>query len=122
MLWTIFVILLVLWLLGMVSSYTLGGFIHVLLVVAIVDRADPAHPGQASRMKPAAIVGVLLIIVGIAGLAFGGFSFTHKEKVLDVGPIQASADKKESLPVPPILGALAFVGGVVLLATSARRA
>lgn len=73
-------------------------------------------------MKPAVIVGVLLIIVGIAGLAFGGFSFTRKEKVLDVGPIEASADKKESLPVPPLLGALAIVGGVVLLVTGARRA
>jgi len=73
-------------------------------------------------MKPAVVVGVLLIILGIAGLAFGGLSFTHKEKVLDLGPIQASADKKESLPIPPILGALAIVGGVVLVATSARRA
>jgi drug/metabolite transporter (DMT)-like permease len=73
-------------------------------------------------MKPAVIVGILLIIVGIAGLAFGGFSFTHREKVLDIGPIEAHADKKESLPVPPILGALAIVGGAVLLATSARRA
>ena len=73
-------------------------------------------------MRPAAIVGILLIIVGIAGLAYGGFSFTRKEKVLDIGPIEASADKKESVPVPPILGALAIVGGAVLLATSARRA
>jgi uncharacterized membrane protein YidH (DUF202 family) len=73
-------------------------------------------------MKAATIVGILLIIVGIAGLAFGGFSYTHKEKVLDLGPIQASADKKESLPVPPLLGALAIVGGVVLLASGARRA
>ena len=73
-------------------------------------------------MKPAGIVGIVLIVLGIAGLAFGGFSFTHKEKVLDLGPIQASADKKESLPIPPILGALAIVGGVVLLAASARRA
>jgi len=73
-------------------------------------------------MKPAVIIGVLLVIVGIAGLAFGGFSFTHKETVLDIGPIEASADKKESLAVPPLLGALAIVGGVVLLATSARRA
>jgi drug/metabolite transporter (DMT)-like permease len=72
-------------------------------------------------MRPAAIVGILLIIVGIAGLAFGGFSFTRKEKVLDLGPIEASADKKESLPVPPILGAIAIVGGAVLLAASARR-
>ena len=44
-------------------------------------------------MKPALLVGVVLIILGIAGLAFGGFSFTHKEKVIDLGPIQASADK-----------------------------
>jgi drug/metabolite transporter (DMT)-like permease len=73
-------------------------------------------------MKPAAIVGVLLIILGIAGLALGGFSFTHKEKVLDLGPIEASADKKESLPVPPLLGALAIVGGAVLLVSSSRRA
>jgi drug/metabolite transporter (DMT)-like permease len=73
-------------------------------------------------MKPAAIVGILLIILGVVGLAFGGFSFTHKEKVVDLGPIQASADKKESMPIPPILGGLAIVGGVVLLASSARRA
>jgi drug/metabolite transporter (DMT)-like permease len=73
-------------------------------------------------MRPAAIVGILLIIIGIAGLAFGGFSFTRKEKVLDVGPVEATADKKESLPVPPILGAIAIVGGAVLLAVSARRA
>jgi drug/metabolite transporter (DMT)-like permease len=73
-------------------------------------------------MKAATIVGILLIIVGIAGLAFGGFSYTHREKVLDVGPIEAHADKKESLPVSPLLGALAIVGGVVLLASSARRA
>lgn len=73
-------------------------------------------------MRAPVVVGVLLIILGIAGLAFGGFSFTHKEKVLDLGPIQASADKKESLPISPILGALAIVGGIVLVATSARRA
>ena len=73
-------------------------------------------------MKAATIVGILLIIVGIAGLVYGGFSYTHKEKVLDLGPIQASADKKETLPVPPLLGALAIVGGVVLLASGARRA
>jgi uncharacterized membrane protein YidH (DUF202 family) len=73
-------------------------------------------------MKPATIVGVILIVLGIAGFAFGGLSFTHKEKVLDLGPIQASADKKESLPIPPVLGALAIVGGVVLVAVGARRA
>jgi hypothetical protein len=73
-------------------------------------------------MKAPGVIGILLIILGVAGLAFGGLSFTHKKKVLDLGPIEASADKKESLPVPPLLGALAVVGGIVLVASSARRA
>jgi hypothetical protein len=72
-------------------------------------------------MRPAAIVGLILIVLGVLGLALGGFSFTQKEKVLDVGPIEATADEKESVPVPPLVAVLAIVGGVVLLATSARR-
>ncbi|HEX6616166.1 MAG TPA: hypothetical protein VF046_07650 [Gemmatimonadales bacterium] len=73
-------------------------------------------------MKPATIVGVVLIVLGVLGLALGGFSFTRKEKVLDLGPIEASADKKESVAIPPILGALAVVGGIVLVAAGAKRA
>jgi uncharacterized membrane protein YidH (DUF202 family) len=73
-------------------------------------------------VKPATIVGVVLIVLGVLGLALGGFSFTRKEKVLDLGPIEASADKKESVAIPPILGALAVVGGIVLVAAAAKRA
>ena len=73
-------------------------------------------------MKPATIVGVVLIVLGVLGLALGGFSFTRKEKVLDLGPIEASADKKESVAIPPILGAIAVVGGIILVAAGARRA
>jgi uncharacterized membrane protein YidH (DUF202 family) len=73
-------------------------------------------------MKPRAVVGVVLILLGVLGLALGGFSFTKKEKVLDLGPIEATADDKKSVPIPPLLGVLAVVGGVVLVATSARRA
>lgn len=72
-------------------------------------------------MRPAAIVGVVLIVLGVAALAFGGFSFTHKEKVVDLGPIEASADKKENVALPPILGGLAIVGGIVLLVAGGRR-
>ncbi|HEY8258105.1 MAG TPA: hypothetical protein VIG08_10660 [Gemmatimonadales bacterium] len=73
-------------------------------------------------MKPPALIGFVLIVVGVLGLALGGFSFTRKEKVLDVGPVEATADKKEHLSVPPLLGVLAIVGGVVLVAASTRRA
>ena len=73
-------------------------------------------------MKPATLVGFMLIVLGVLGLALGGFSFTRKEKVLDIGPVQATADKKENVAVPPLLGALAIVGGGVLVAAGARRA
>ena len=72
-------------------------------------------------MKPGTIVGIILILVGVVGFALGGFSFTQKEKVLDVGPIEATADDEETVAIPPILAGLAIVGGVVLVAASARR-
>jgi drug/metabolite transporter (DMT)-like permease len=72
-------------------------------------------------VKPSTIIGILLIVLGVVGLAMGGFSFTRKEKVIDLGPIEATADKKESVAIPPVLGALALIGGVVLLAAGSRR-
>jgi drug/metabolite transporter (DMT)-like permease len=72
-------------------------------------------------MKPGTIIGIILIVVGVVGFALGGFSFTQKEKVLDVGPIEATAEDKETVPIPPILAGLALVGGIVLVAASARR-
>jgi drug/metabolite transporter (DMT)-like permease len=72
-------------------------------------------------MKPGTIIGIILIVLGVVGFALGGFSFTQKEKVLDVGPIEATAEDKETVPIPPILAGLALVAGVVLVATSARR-
>lgn len=71
-------------------------------------------------MKPGMIVGILLIVLGVVGLALGGFSFTQKEKVLDIGPIEATAEDEETVPIPPLLAGLALVGGVVLVAASAR--
>jgi hypothetical protein len=73
-------------------------------------------------MKPGTIIGIILIVVGIAGFALGGFSFTKKEKVLDVGPIDATAENEKTVPVPPLLAGLALAGGVVLVAVSARKA
>lgn len=66
-------------------------------------------------MKPIRIVGIVLIIAGIIALAYGGFSYTKKEKVVDLGPLQVNADKTHTFPLPPILGGLMLVGGVVLL-------
>ena len=62
------------------------------------------------------MLGIILIVVGIVGLAWGGFSYTTREKVVDIGPIHATRDKNHTVPVPPIAGAVALIGGVVLLA------
>ncbi len=57
----------------------------------------------------------ILIVVGLVGLAVGGFNYTTREKVVDVGPIHVSGDKTHSVPVPPIAGAVALLGGIALL-------
>ena len=66
-------------------------------------------------MKPAGILGIILIAIGIIALAYGGFSYTKREKVIDAGPLQVSADREKTVPFPPILGALCLVGGIVLV-------
>jgi drug/metabolite transporter (DMT)-like permease len=62
------------------------------------------------------VLGIVLIVLGLAGLAWGGFTYTTRQKVVDVGPIHATRDKNHTVPVPPIVGAVALIGGVVLLA------
>ena len=64
-------------------------------------------------------LGIILIALGLFGLAWGGVTYTTKEKVVDIGPIHATRDKKHNLPLSPIAGAVAVIGGIVLLA--ARR-
>lgn len=72
-------------------------------------------------MKPAVIVGVILIILGIVALAYQGITYTSQERVVDLGPLKVEAKKEKTIPLPPLLGALLLVGGVVLVAVSARR-
>jgi hypothetical protein len=72
-------------------------------------------------MRPIAWVGVLLLVLGIVGFAFGGFSFTRHKKVVDAGPLQISADEQHSVPITPIVAGLAVVGGLVLIGVGATR-
>lgn len=60
-------------------------------------------------------LGIILIVLGLLGLAWGGFTYTTREKVVDIGPIHATRDKTHHISLPPIAGALALVGGIVLL-------
>lgn len=72
-------------------------------------------------MKPATIVGILLVVIAIAGFALGGISFTHEKKDVDVGPLQVSHKEKSTLPISPILSTLSLIAGVGLVVVGARR-
>ncbi len=65
-------------------------------------------------------VGIILVVVGIAMLIWGGFSYTKKEKVVDAGPIQISADKQKTVNWPPYAGGIILVAGVVVLVTAKK--
>ena len=60
-------------------------------------------------------LGVILIVLGLFGLAWGGFTYTTTEKVVDIGPIHATRENRHNIPLPPIAGALALMGGIVLI-------
>ena len=66
-------------------------------------------------------VGIILIILGIVALIFQGISYTKKEKVIDIGPIQATHEEKKTIPLSPVLGVAALIGGVILLAAGSRK-
>ena len=72
-------------------------------------------------MKPNFILAFLLIAAGVAALLYQGFTYTTREKVVDVGAIHVMADKTRSVPIPPILGAIAIVGGIILLVGGSKR-
>jgi hypothetical protein len=72
-------------------------------------------------MKPTAIVGVLLIVLGLVALAYQGFTYTKRETIIDIGPIKATADRQKTIPLPPVVGAVAVVGGIVLLVLGGRK-
>jgi len=72
-------------------------------------------------MKAYTMIGILLIIVGIASLAYQGITYTSREKVVDIGPIHLTADKTKTIPLTPIVGAIALAGGVALVVAGSRK-
>jgi hypothetical protein len=73
-------------------------------------------------MKPASLVGIILIVVGIIALAYQGITYTTHKKVLDLGPLQATEAQHHTIPLPPVLGAIALIGGVVILVAGSKSA
>jgi hypothetical protein len=76
--------------------------------------------GARSLMKRNAIVGIVLIVLGVVAFAYQGITYRSRETVLDIGPIHATAERDRTLPIPPVLGIAAIAGGAALLIVGAR--
>ena len=72
-------------------------------------------------MKTYTLIGIVLIVIGIIALAYQGITYTTREKVVDIGPIQMTADKTKTIPLPPIVGGIALVCGIVLLVAGGKK-
>jgi len=72
-------------------------------------------------MKPIMLIGLALIVLGVVALAYQGITYTTREKIIDIGPIQASADTQKTIPLSPLLGGLALAGGVVLVIVGRKK-
>jgi len=66
-------------------------------------------------MKPIMIIGLILIVLGVVALAYQGITYTTREKIIDIGPFEASADTQKTIPLSPLLGGLSLVGGIALV-------
>ena len=72
-------------------------------------------------MKPVGIIGVILIVVGIIALAYGGFTWKEHKKDVDIGPVQIGHTEEHGVAFPPILGGLCIAGGIVLVIVGSRK-
>ncbi len=72
--------------------------------------------------NPITLVGIALILLGIVAFGYQGITYTSREKIIDLGPIQATADTKKTIPLSPLVGGAALVGGIVLVMVGAKKA
>ena len=72
-------------------------------------------------IKSITLVGIALILLGIVAFAYQGISYTSREKIIDVGPLQATVDTKKTIPLSPFLGGLVLVGGIVLVVVGTKK-
>ena len=72
-------------------------------------------------MKTYTVIGIILIVIGIFAFAYQGIPFMTREKVVDIGPIQMTAEKTRTLPLPPIVGGISLVGGILLLVVGKKK-
>lgn len=73
------------------------------------------------RINPITLVGIALIVLGVVAFAYKGISYTSRDTVIDIGPLHATADTQKTIPLSPLFGGLALVGGIALLVVGAKK-
>jgi hypothetical protein len=86
------------------------------------ENATHSLKPEGDTMKPTSLAGLVLIVLGVIALAYQGITYTTQKKVLDVGPIQATRTEHKTIPLPPIFGGVALVGGIILMLAGAKEA
>ena len=72
-------------------------------------------------MNSTVLIGLVLIVIGVIALAYQGTTYTTREKILDVGPLEATAEKQKTIPLPPIVGGAALAGGLLMVFAGAKK-
>ena len=72
-------------------------------------------------MKPLVIVGIVLILLGIVALSYQRITYTSEEKIAEIGPLKATAEREKSIPLPPVLGGLALLAGAGMVVVGYRK-
>jgi membrane-bound ClpP family serine protease len=89
--------------------------------VAVEGAAAQAVAAKEDIMRATAVVGLVLMVLGLAAFAYQGINYTTRETVIDIGPVHATAERHRTLPLPPVVGGVAVVGGIVLLVAGMRK-
>jgi hypothetical protein len=77
--------------------------------------------GRGRHMRAITMVGIVLIVIGVVVLVYQGITYTTREKVLEVGPVEVRKDTQKTIPLPPVIGGVALAGGIILVLVAARR-
>ena len=72
-------------------------------------------------MRAITLIGIVLIVLGVVVLAYQGITYTTREKVLEVGPVEVRKETQKTIPLPPLIGGVALAGGIILVLVGVRR-
>jgi hypothetical protein len=72
-------------------------------------------------MRTTTLLAIVLIVIGIVAFGYQGITYSTRENVVDLGPLKVTTEKTKTIPLPPVVGAIALVGGIVLLAVGRKK-